>query len=581
MLLSRFWYVILAVAAAAAVAAALLAQSVINARSDEALADKLARDRVMVDAMLRLEARSRLDRIGFITVDGKLGSVLRQAQDVSDEKKLRDLNAQAKELMRGHVARIVEAAGEDGGSPEKQRELAPDIAFALDADGRIVAQLGPLEANPPGASLATFPLVARALQGYLRDDVWVYDRRVYRMAARPVMAGSEYAGAIVHGYRLHEGLTEKLSKNLGGATVAFFHGTDVMGAHVPEDAQAAPQQAEIASALPEVLAEGEFQQAGSKGLVALQNGGRAVFMPITGGAAAAGVGYAVARPRFVVSSPEQLFQQASQDDVKALPFPLLGGGALLLALVGLVSLYLERDRHIKALLQKTGEIAAGERDRLIVTEWRGKYRTLADRINQAIDKEIDKAGDRAPSTRRKANLDEILGPTPEASSTPFFGFAGDPDVPEPAAATATARAPQAAPPANQKPAVAPPRTRAVTPPQPQPMHSMPVPSLMPASASPPPPPPGAAQAADTGAENGAGRGEHFDEDSHFRDVYDQYVATRKQCGEPVDNLSFEKFGLTLRKTRDQIIEKHGARSVRFTVQVKEGKAALKAQPIKR
>ena len=119
MLLSRFWSVFLAVAAAAATAAALLAQSVINARSDEALADSLARDRVMVDAMLRMEARSRLDRIAFITVDSKLGAVLRQAREVTDEKKLRELNAQAKELMRGHVARIVEAAGDEASSPEK------------------------------------------------------------------------------------------------------------------------------------------------------------------------------------------------------------------------------------------------------------------------------------------------------------------------------------------------------------------------------------------------------------------------------------------------------------------------------
>jgi hypothetical protein len=73
----------------------------------------------------------------------------------------------------------------------------------------------------------------------------------------------------------------------------------------------------------------------------------------------------------------------------------------------------------------------------------------------------------------------------------------------------------------------------------------------------------------------------FDEDAHFREVYDQYVATRKQCGEPIDNLTFEKFGVTLRKTRDQIVEKQGVRFVRFSVQVKEGKAALKAQPIKR
>jgi hypothetical protein len=572
MLLSRFWYVILAVAAAAATAAALLAQSVINARTDEALADSLARDRVMIEAMLRLEARSRLDRIAFITVDGKLGALLRQAAGVSDEKKLRETSGQVKELMRGHVARILEAAPE--GSPEGKRVLEPDIAFALDGEGRIIGQLGPMEANPPGAGLGTFPLVRRALQGYLRDDVWLYDRRVYRMAARPVMFGTEYAGAIVHGYRLEKGLTEKLSKNVGGATVAFFYGTDVLGTFVPGDVSEAPQQAELSTALPKVLGDKQFVQ-GSKGVVELQNGGRAVFMPINGSAAAAGVGYVIARPRNLIGSPEQLFQQASQDDVKSLPVLGLVGGALLLALVGLLSIYLERDRHMKGLMQKTGEIAAGSRDRLIVTEWRGAYRKLADRINQAIDKEVERTGERAPSTRKKANLDEILGPTPEASATPFFGFASDPDAAAPAAA-----APAPPPP---KPGSSPGRTRAPAPAAapaaaPAPMMSMPAPSLIPDAPSPPPPPLRAGAAAPSaGGENGAS----FDEDAHWRDVYDQYVATRKQCGEPIDNLSFEKFGLTLRKTRDQILEKHGARSVRFTVQVKEGKAALKAQPIKR
>ena len=66
----------------------------------------------------------------------------------------------------------------------------------------------------------------RALQGYVRDDVWVYDRHVYRMAARPVMSGTEYAGAIVHGYRLDNGLPDTLAKFIGGATVGFFYGND-------------------------------------------------------------------------------------------------------------------------------------------------------------------------------------------------------------------------------------------------------------------------------------------------------------------------------------------------------------------
>jgi hypothetical protein len=584
MLLSRFWYVFLAVAAAAATAAALLAQSVINARTDEALADSLARDRVMIEAMLRLEARSRLDRIAFITVDSKLGALLRQAHDLTDEKKLREASGQVKELMRGHVARIVEAAGE--GSADDKRELEPDIAFALDGQGRIIGQLGPMEANPPGAGLGAFPLVRRALQGYLRDDVWLYDRRVYRMAARPVMFGTEYAGAIVHGYRLEKGLTEKLSKNVGGATVAFFYGTDVLGTYVPGDVSGSPQQAELATALPKVLADKQFAQ-GSKGVVSLQNGGRAVFMPVNGSAAAAGVGYVIARPRRLIGSPDQLFQQASQDDVKGLPVLYLVGGALLLALIGLLSLYLERDRHMKALMTKTAEIAAGSRDRLIVTEWRGAYRKLADRINQAIEKEVERAGDRAPSTRKKANLDEILGPTPEASATPFFGFASEPDAPVPPppapppapnSGPATARGGAALPGSSAS------RTRApaAAPAAAAPMMSMPAPSLLPDAPSPPPPPPrgGGAPPPPT-ASGGGDNGASFDEDAHWRDVYEQYVATRKQCGESIDNLTFEKFGLTLRKTRDQILEKHGARSVRFTVQVKEGKAALKAQPIKR
>ena len=238
MLLSRFWYIFLAVAAAAAASAALLAQAVINARSDEALADSLQRDRTMVDAVLRLEARSRLDRIAFITVDSKLGALLKQAADVTDEKKLHELGAAAKEILRAHVGAHGRSRRRRGSAEGKRAELEPDIAFALDGNGRIIAQLGPLEANPPGASLATFPLVRRALQGYVRDDVWVYDRRVYRVAARPVMAGSDYAGAIVHGYRLEKGLPEKLSAYLGGATIAFFYGTDMLGSHIPSDVQA-------------------------------------------------------------------------------------------------------------------------------------------------------------------------------------------------------------------------------------------------------------------------------------------------------------------------------------------------------
>lgn len=73
---------------------------------------------------------------------------------------------------------------------------------------------------------------------------------------------------------------------------------------------------------------------------------------------------------------------------------------------------------------------------------------------------------------------------------------------------------------------------------------------------------------------------YSNEQIHFRDVYEKFIATKEECGEPTAGLTFEKFEKTLHKNRDAIVSRHGAKSVRFTVYVKEGKAALKATPIK-
>jgi hypothetical protein len=70
------------------------------------------------------------------------------------------------------------------------------------------------------------------------------------------------------------------------------------------------------------------------------------------------------------------------------------------------------------------------------------------------------------------------------------------------------------------------------------------------------------------------------EEAHFHDVYRDFVQTRERCGEPPENLSFEKFAAKLRKTKDQLMQKHPYKSVRFQVYVKEGKAALRATPVK-
>lgn len=561
-MLSRFWYLVLAVAAAAGVGTALLAQGVINGRSDAALEDGLRRDRMELEALLRLEARSRLDRIAFITVDGKVGTILRKADGVTDDAKLRELSGEMKEALRGHVTRMTDAAPGPETPAEKRRMVEPAIAFALDVGGRIIAQLGPMEANPPGAGLGTFPLVRRALQGYVRDDVWVYDRRVYRMAARPVMSGTDYAGAIVHGYAYDDDFVRKLSEKVGNATLAFFYGTTMLASYSPTDVPGAPQTAELAAALPAVLKDPKFLGGERTETVTLQGGGHAVFAPIVGSAGQAGVGYAVARRRTLLASPNEVFQQASKDDVRALPYPILGGGALVLAVLGMLFLWVERDRHVASLAKRTAEMAAGERDRLVAGDWRGAFRTLANAINDAVDKEHERtAKSGGASRKKKAGLDEILGPEgAKSGASPFFGFAGGGDAP-----AGTASSPGGEIPAARAPSP-------VGPPPPAPPQSSP-------RLRPPAPP--MAGAASAPAPTPAEAPEEFDEGAHWREIYEQYVAARRECGEAVEAMTYEKFEVTLQKTRDQILAKPDVVAVRFSVYLKDGKAALRAQPVKK
>ena len=70
-----------------------------------------------------------------------------------------------------------------------------------------------------------------------------------------------------------------------------------------------------------------------------------------------------------------------------------------------------------------------------------------------------------------------------------------------------------------------------------------------------------------------------DEDG-WQEVFQEFVATKQQCGESIDGFTFEKFSERLRKNRDALVQRHGAKRVKFGVYVKDGKAALKANPIR-
>ncbi len=68
--------------------------------------------------------------------------------------------------------------------------------------------------------------------------------------------------------------------------------------------------------------------------------------------------------------------------------------------------------------------------------------------------------------------------------------------------------------------------------------------------------------------------------AYFREVYDDFVELKRKCGEATDNLTYDKFSAKLRANRDALVAKYHCKAVKFQVYVKDGKAALKATPVK-
>jgi hypothetical protein len=70
------------------------------------------------------------------------------------------------------------------------------------------------------------------------------------------------------------------------------------------------------------------------------------------------------------------------------------------------------------------------------------------------------------------------------------------------------------------------------------------------------------------------------DEARWRGVHQEFLRVRGDCGESVEGLTWERFRDKLRKNHNALIEKYACRTVRFQVYVKDGKAALKATPVR-
>lgn len=69
-----------------------------------------------------------------------------------------------------------------------------------------------------------------------------------------------------------------------------------------------------------------------------------------------------------------------------------------------------------------------------------------------------------------------------------------------------------------------------------------------------------------------------EEQAHWREVFAQFQARRREAGEAGD-LAWEAFSQTLQRSKDQLMQKVSCRGVRFQAVVKQGRATLKASPM--
>ena len=588
-MLSRVWYLVLAVALGVALAGAFLNKSAASREVEFQLEEQLRRDRVEAELWLRLDARLRLDALAALAVESEVRQTLRNSSNN------RGTPSPSVRKRLSNKLNVLNTKLEEGKG---------DMVFAVDAEGEVVATLDKNDMTEQ--RLNKMPLVRDALRGFMRDDVWVFNGDVYRMAARPVFDGGRYVGAIVHGMAVGDDLARRLGEKLPNATVVFFFGDDVIGAHT--GGAEAPTRSEVKNGLAGVIAN----MSDTEGSVEIDERTRAIASPMRGGAAHARVGYMVGR-NGSRAGLGGLFANTFSEDVASLPWWAVIGIPLVLLGLGLFLLYMEHDKGVRVLGKASAALAKNEITGLPTGELRRHYRKIAENINSALyagvgfKKDADK--------RASVNLDHMLSSTRDSADTGYFGFAHEAPTARRSSVdedegieskTVIAKPALPGEPAgddktNGVPTSRPGRSHSSRPPAPTPRHRQ-APATKAAkdlTPSPDDPPTRPRAIVDEFDDDGFGDTEESTqvthipqklleesnpaeqgEEAHFREVFDKFVATQKECGGPVAGLSFDKFVSKLHAAREQVMKRHNAASVRFTVYVKEGRAALKASPVK-
>lgn len=683
MLLSRFWYVVLALALGAATFILFVGARLYNRSGSRAMAESLSSDSSAVEWYLKDDARKRSSALIPVVLNPEIRGQLSKAS--SEGTTSRD----NREKARLSLKKLAE---------EVPGELKFDVLWAVDNSGRVIAASG-FEHSEEEWDLGGYPVVADALHGWIRDDAWVWKGRIYRVVARPVEqeVNGEPVGAIVGAKIVDDNFARAVTKRTGAAVGFYAEGARVASG-APEGFDKANLDL-ITQDLKLLDANKDYQEKGRSEVRVIGEHLGVVYARMPGEAWDLGAGYAVGRLAVAVDTPLEFLNKADNTDKEQVPIIPIIGGIVVAALLGLVFSILEHTNPLNTFRKEAARFAKGEIDVFQPSRFRGTYKKIAADLNDGMEKVAAKGG----VPRKAADLEQVLGPIPAQPTMSAFSVPGGPSdepsqatasaprlqkplprakrtsgetsgikpspvadiggdplgdgasgskalpappprklpttpartgasegaddvltsapaaeptpaakpepiaaAPEPEPAPAPVAAPEPEPepepvaapptkPAPVAPPVAPPAAKPVTPaakPAPAPAAKpAPAPAVKAFIATPPaaaakpaikvPAPPVSEMNVTEGSVAVASPlALASDEQVEWQKIYEEFLAVKKQCGESTAGLTFDKFKGTLQRNKEALVARHGGTRVKFTVYVKEGKAALKASPVK-
>jgi len=597
MFLSKIWFILIALVCAIAATFALIAPRPFERKLGALEGQRLDRAQYAAEQMFKVDAHKWIDHVGKLGRDAIIAESLDAASRGSGEYAV--------------IHRTIQ---------DRFRTLIPDLAsggidtiVALDTKGRVIARVGENE-KEYGDFIGGAEIVADALRGYLSDDVWGSGGRLQRLAAAPVLSKNRdrIVGAVYVGAETGPALVERLKKNLDVDIALLLRGKVIASSRPPGQLDALPEM--ISHHIKEIETAKRTQAismtVGKEELIV-------VAAPFPGQAGEQQAYYALMGQHPASSGIQTLFANATSDDLKWGQFHWLPLGAAVLGMIfiGLALQRVEVEAPIQRLRRELQKLASGDLHKIHDSGYGGHVGGLARDINAALERFTHAPTQRSDIAGK--DLNAILGPSggssfdlPGADSA-FSGGTPPPAFapPPPPSFSAPPASSFSAPPL---PSFSPPPAPSFAPPQPFSAASLgfgggggggsmaaaaePSDLPLPGTTKPPawgqslptsafddertrqePPP-------QMNADGDATRVVPYDpdeeEEAHFRHIFDDFIAKKRDCGESTVGLTRDKFLQKLRDNKASLVAKHNCRTVRFSVYVKDGKAALKATPVR-